>query len=116
MSFLVSTADQALVLAFHYLAAAVVAGVVWRSSRRISRPVGRSLFRALGAIPVLREWFANAFTHWFWAVNKAAELEVSVTNPGGTYFGVTLYTLEGVVQGLLTIAFISGGLKLFRCD
>ena len=143
MSFLVSTADQALVLAFHYLAAAGVASVVWRSSRRISRPVGRSLFRALGAVPVLREWhgrvkdhpqelddvqttisllfslamcFANAFTHWFWAVNKAVELEVSVTNPGGTYFGVTLYTLEGVVQGLLTVAFISGGLKLFRCD
>jgi hypothetical protein len=60
--------------------------------------------------------FANALTHWFWAVNMAAELEVSVTSPGGTYFGVILYTLEGVVQGLLTVAFISGALKLFRCD
>lgn len=101
------------------------------------------MFRALGAIPVLREWhsrvkdrpqelddvqttmsllfsvvmcFVNAFTHWFWAVNMVAELETSVTEPGGTYIGVIMYTLQGVVQGLLTIAFISGALKLFRCD
>jgi hypothetical protein len=139
MSFLTNTADQALSLAFHYLAAAGVAVVVWRSSRRISRPIGRSMFRALGAVPVLREWhgrvkelddvqttmsllfslamcFMNAFTHWFWAVNKVEELEASVTDAGGTYIGVIMYTLEGVVQGLLTIAFISGALKLFRRD
>jgi len=101
------------------------------------------MFRALGAVPVLREWqgrvkdrpqelddiqttmsllfslamcCTNALVHWFLAVNIAADLEVSVTNPGGTYFGIILCTLEGVVQGLLTIAFISGALKLFRCD
>lgn len=101
------------------------------------------MFRALGAVPMLREWhgrvkehpqelddaqttisllfslamcFVNAFTHWFWAVNKVAELPESLTEKSGTYFGVILYTLEGVVQGLLTIAFISGALKLFRCD
>ena len=143
MSFLASTADQALSLAAHYLAAAGVAALVWRTSRRISRPIGRSMFRALGAVPMLREWhgrvkehpqelddaqttisllfslamcFVNAFTHWFWAVNKVAELPASLSEKDGAYFGVILYTSQGVLQGWLTLAFISGGLKLFRCD
>lgn len=101
------------------------------------------MFRTLGAVPMLRDWhgrvkdhpqelddvqttmsllsslamcFANAFTHWFWAVNQVEELPEPLAGKDGVYFGVILYTLEGVVQGLLTIAFISGALKLFRCD
>lgn len=143
MSSIANILDQALSLAFHYLAAAGVAAVVWRTSQRISRPIGRTMFRALGAVPLLREWwdrvkgspqeledvqtsmsllfslavcFMNASTHWFWATNMAADLEASVTNPGSTYFGVILYTLQGVVQGMVTIAMISGALRLFRVD
>ena len=143
MSFFTESADGALCLAAHCLAAAGVAVVVWRSSRRISRPIGRSMFRALGAVPVLREWhgrvkdhpqelddvqttmsllfslamcFVNAITHCFWAVDKVAELPAPVVENGGTYFAVILYTLQGVLQGWLTIAFISGALKVFRRD
>ena len=80
------------------------------------------MFRALGAVPMLREWhgrvkdrpqelddvqttmsllfslamcFANAFAHWFWAMNQVPELPESLTEKGGTYFGVILYTYVG---------------------
>lgn len=101
------------------------------------------MFRALGAVPVLREWHGrvkdhpqelddvqttmsllfslamcsmNAITHCSWAVDKVAELPSPVVENGGTYFAVILYTLQGVLQGWLTIAFISGALKVFRRD